>query len=71
MIFLVPPRVQLDDSSAIKLLMQETWQFNYLVLLSETAYPFARFKSAPSSTIAIPSDDYLDTALTLSAKLAK
>jgi hypothetical protein len=63
---------QLDDSSAIKLpdAGNVAVQPN-LVLLSETAYPFARFKSAPSSTIAIPSDDYLDTALTLSAKLAQ
>jgi len=63
---------QLDNSSVIELpgaghvAVQPD-----LAMLSETAYPFARFKSAPVSSIAIPSDDYLDTALTLSAKFAQ
>jgi len=63
---------QLDDSSVLKLpdAGNVAVQPN-LALLSETGYPFARFKSAPVATIAIPSDDYLDTALTLSAKLAQ
>jgi hypothetical protein len=63
---------QLDNSSVIELPSagHVAVQPN-LAMLSETAYPFARFKSAPVSSIAIPSDDYLDTALTLSAKFAQ
>ena len=63
---------QLDDSSAIKLPEAGSVAVQPdLALFSETAYPFARFKSAPPSTIAIPSVDYLDSALTLLAKLAQ
>ncbi|MFZ8201592.1 cellulose biosynthesis cyclic di-GMP-binding regulatory protein BcsB [Alteromonas portus] len=63
---------QLDDSSAIKLPKAGSVAVQPdLALFSETAYPFARFKSAPPSTIAIPSDDYLDSALTLLAKFAQ
>ncbi|WP_394221620.1 cellulose biosynthesis cyclic di-GMP-binding regulatory protein BcsB [Alteromonas gracilis] len=63
---------QLDDSSAIELPSAGNVAVQpNLALLSETAYPFARFKSAPEATIAIPSDDYLNSALTLSAKLAQ
>ncbi|RKM85220.1 cellulose biosynthesis cyclic di-GMP-binding regulatory protein BcsB [Alteromonas sp. BL110] len=63
---------QLADSSAIEFpdAGNVAVQPN-LALLSETAYPFARFKSAPVSTIVIPSDNYLGTALTLTAKLAQ
>lgn len=63
---------QIDDSSAIKLpdAGHVAVQPN-LALLSETAYPFVRFKSAPISTINIPSEAFLDSALTLSAKLAQ
>ena len=63
---------QLADSSAIEFpdAGNVAVQPN-LALLSETAYPFARFKSAPVSTIVIPSDSYLGTALTLTAKLAQ
>ncbi|GFD76407.1 cellulose biosynthesis cyclic di-GMP-binding regulatory protein BcsB [Alteromonas marina] len=63
---------QLDNSSVIELPSagHVAVQPN-LAMLSETAYPFARFKSAPVSSIAIPSDDYLNTALTLSAKFAQ
>lgn len=63
---------QLDDSSAIKLpdAGHVAVQPN-LALMSETAYPFARFKSAPASTINIPTEAFLDSALTLSAKLAQ
>lgn len=42
-----------------------------LGLFSETAYPFARFSSAPVGSIYIPSAAYLDSALTLSGKLAQ
>ena len=63
---------QLDNSSVIELpdAGNVAVQPN-LAMLSETAYPFARYKSAPASTIAIPSDDYFNAALTLSAKLAQ
>ena len=63
---------QLVDSSSIELpnAGNVAVQPN-LALFAETAYPFARFKTAPASTIAIPSEQYLDTALTLSAKLAQ
>ena len=63
---------QLDNSSVIELPSagHVAVQPN-LAMLSETAYPFARFKSAPVSTISIPSDEFLNTALTLSAKLAQ
>jgi hypothetical protein len=63
---------QLDNSSVIELPSAGHVAVQPdLAMLSETAYPFARFKSAPVSSIAIPSDDYLDTALTLSAKFAQ
>jgi hypothetical protein len=42
-----------------------------LALFGETAYPLARFESAPASSIIIPSSDFMDSALTLSAKLAQ
>jgi hypothetical protein len=42
-----------------------------LTLFGETAYPLARFESAPASSIIIPSSDFMDSALTISAKLAQ
>ncbi|BFT31475.1 cellulose biosynthesis cyclic di-GMP-binding regulatory protein BcsB [Alteromonas sp. D210916BOD_24] len=42
-----------------------------LALMSETAYPFARYKSAPLTTLRIPSLDFIDSALTLSGKFAQ
>ncbi|NDV92538.1 cellulose biosynthesis cyclic di-GMP-binding regulatory protein BcsB [Alteromonas sp. 345S023] len=42
-----------------------------LGLFSETGYPFARYASAPKGSIFIPSNEYLDSALTLSGKLAQ
>ncbi|MEP3513157.1 MAG: cellulose biosynthesis cyclic di-GMP-binding regulatory protein BcsB, partial [Lentilitoribacter sp.] len=42
-----------------------------LGLFSDTGYPLARFNSAPKSQIFIPSNDYLNSALTLAGKLAQ
>lgn len=63
---------QLENSSAIELpdAGHVAVQPN-LALFGETGYPLARFESAPASTIVIPSQDFIDSALTLSAKLAQ
>lgn len=42
-----------------------------LGLFGDTGYPLARFNSAPKSQIFIPSNDYLNSALTLAGKLAQ
>lgn len=42
-----------------------------LAILAEAAYPFARFKSAPIATVNAPNGEFLDSALTLIAKLAQ
>lgn len=63
---------QLDNSSAIDLpdAGHVAVQPN-LALFGETGYPLVRFESAPASRIVIPSYDFIDSALTLSAKLAQ
>ena len=63
---------QLDNSSGIDLPSAGHVAVQPdLALLSEAAYPFARFKSAPIATINAPSKAFLDSALTLAAKLAQ
>ncbi|MDO6568220.1 cellulose biosynthesis cyclic di-GMP-binding regulatory protein BcsB [Alteromonas sp. 1_MG-2023] len=63
---------QLNDSSSIEL--PEAGHVAVqpdLNLFSETAYPFARYSTAPPSSIYISSDEYLDSALTLAGKLGQ
>ncbi len=63
---------QLENTSAIDLPSAGNIAVQpNLAILAEAAYPFARFKSAPVATINAPDNTFLDTALTLAAKLAQ
>ena len=63
---------QLENTSAIDLPSAGNIAVQpNLAILAEAAYPFARFKSAPVATINAPDNTFLDTALTLVAKLAQ
>lgn len=63
---------QINDSSSIELPEAGNVAVQPdLGLLSETGYPFARYKTAPQGYIFIPDEHYLDSALTLAGKLAQ
>ncbi|MEG3766343.1 cellulose biosynthesis cyclic di-GMP-binding regulatory protein BcsB [Alteromonas sp. 14N.309.X.WAT.G.H12] len=63
---------QLNNSSAI--ILPDAGHVSVqpdLSLFSQTAYPFARFASAPHTIVAVPSHAFFDSALTLIGKLAQ